>query len=219
MKSLTIKNEYLFEIICVKGATVKDIIIKIASANTHLNYVQLQMIECKIQKNFIGRFNSLWNSSNRTKENFVKRNSVFLKRSQFFLLTEPVYKQRVGHPKKMFDDCSARTKRRKVMECINQHGESCVKQAAIPLIKAANDDSVEDTTEDEPIYYVIKALALFVDLKLTRSSYERLRAFAIMFDKDIGKKMFPAYKQLARAKLDCYPKNIVMYLKYFLLIT
>lgn len=52
------------------------------------------------------------------------------------------------------------------------------------------------------------ALALYLDMRLTKRKYQLLRIFNKK--NNVSNEKFPEYGQIQRAKIDCYPSNIVV---------
>lgn len=100
---------------------------------------------------------------------------------------------RAGRPRKNFEECGVRSKRYK-----KRLIQATYSQEEINYAASAGNTSTYINTD--------KALALFVQAKLSKYQYEILRhAF-----KNEGHDILPPYYKILEAKQECYPKDIVI---------
>lgn len=104
-----------------------------------------------------------------------------------------------GHREISYGEGSERTKRRKAAEIRNKYPEDLLLHAVKPLMKEA--DSEKKYSPDE-------ALALFVNAKLTRRSYQAIRKGPKSKGGKNKKSLYPSYDEVLAAKKRCYPAGI-----------
>lgn len=131
---------------------------------------------------------------------------------------------RGGRPKKIFEESSEKSKKRKVQHVLEStsYGEltfaaevavrSAGKRDAANIIKELSTASPERASEikhlrstkgDMRVYNPEEALALFVDCKLTTNSYKLMRKRAI----GAGHFLYPSYYSIQKAKAECCPSE------------
>lgn len=167
---------------------------------------------------FIKNHNFRWNKKSKgRKDLFVKNYGEWLK-NEFKLDTPSLSIKR----RKPFEECSERTKRRRMDEIRQNTNPEEIKGA---FMAAVRDNSAVDAEiiarlsevdletknhilklikgEWSPVkkYTFNEALALMVDLKLSKPKYEQLRSQNRQRNADL----LPPYYRVAEAKAECYP--------------
>lgn len=133
---------------------------------------------------------------------------------------------RRGRPPKCFEFAGAKTKKRRLQQLLQSHSTSELsyatrlslrssgKRHAAEIVKAATDTtptraakirkayktSLEKTTS---VFTPEEALAMLIDLKLTKNQYILLRKRS----RDKGIDMYPSYEAIKKAKEECYPQK------------
>lgn len=70
----------------------------------------------------------------------------------------------------------------------------------LPVLQSGQENTREDTLtlqKDKTQLTTLRALAMFVEADLSRRQYEIIRS--------TNKKLYPCYKMLQKAKINCYP--------------
>lgn len=100
-----------------------------------------------------------------------------------------------------FSECSERSKRRKITSICNTYESSLIQKASEKYSKIKCNNSDRDSA------LFNGALAMFMDLKLSRSKYEDLRSYNEMM---LGAKFYPPYQKILEGEKDCYPEEITV---------
>lgn len=145
-----------------------------------------------------------------------------------FQSEQPLIHGGPGRPEKPFSESTHKTKKRKIQGLLQSSTEQLVKAAEVSLRKSGQRDAaslLKKITDLDPctsttatdIKNVLKnhesvtqrkyspeeALALFLDCRLTKCSYIRLRKKAL----EAGHDLYPSYHALQKAKKSCYPQE------------
>lgn len=180
-----------------------------------------------ILKNLCLTFNNKWNKCNRHQERFLSKNFHWLNGA--FCLSDDILKElpstsshQAGRPQKNFDECSDRTKRRKIRALINSTTpEEIAIASEVNLRKAGKRDSAaiikELTTSPSDIGTQIKharsrnkcvisvpdveALCMIQDADLSRNQYEIVRQKINKYVTNL----LPTYDKIKLKKNECYP--------------
>lgn len=106
-----------------------------------------------------------------------------------------------GRKRKAYEESSLRTKRRRVAEVRKTIAPELLKKAAKPLMQ-------KDVIKVR--YTKNEALALFIEAKLTKDSYNAIKRCAdFKFKKEQGTGgLYPGYDYILAAKGECYPEKI-----------
>ncbi len=126
-------------------------------------------------------------------------------------------KRKVGRPTKCFDECAARTKRRKVQEMCLSVPKEQIERAAIRSVKKpvarvvkkilhatvseVNDYSYKATKEGIIPLTDTEAVSVLIELDLGKHQYINIRNLA----KARNANIFPPYYRVQEAKKLCYP--------------
>lgn len=170
-----------------------------------------------------------WDKCKRNKNNFMRNNSNWL--DAIITVSIPDHSVKIhtqqnlgGRPRKEFDECSERTKRRKGSEVCNANDTKILVYAAhkslrldgkheeAKLMKEAIMTSSESKRISKALnssksitniisYTPTEALALIIDTGLTKNSYQVIRTQA----NSRGANIYPSYKRVREAKAECYP--------------
>ncbi|XP_070519748.1 uncharacterized protein [Cardiocondyla obscurior] len=121
-----------------------------------------------------------------------------------------------------FLNSSIFTKRRKLIEIVNNYSEKEIEEAFLQSLRNAGkrkltnvinqllqqDDTTKNNENDPCIipYTADEAVALIEDAKLTKYQYECIRINAAQRNANI----YPLYKNLSFAKKECYPESIII---------
>lgn len=92
-----------------------------------------------------------------------------------------------------FSECSERSKRRKITSICNTYESSLIQKASEKYSKIKCNNSDRDSA------LFNGALAMFMDLKLSRSKYEDLRSYNEIM---LGGKFFPPYQKILEGEKD-----------------
>ncbi|KAL4716927.1 hypothetical protein ACJJTC_012738 [Scirpophaga incertulas] len=164
---------------------------------------------------FKHEFKQKWSAASRKLDLFTKKNKNWL----LGCLELPVGAIKPGRPTKWFEESSERSKRRKTQNIRESTDiEELTYAAQMKLRSSGKVDAskvLQEITQSptrakkyrtvyskivkdksEPIS-TFKALCMFVEADLSRRQYEIIAA--------TGKKIFPCYSLLQKAKKDCYP--------------
>lgn len=167
---------------------------------------------------FIKNHNFRWNKKSKgRKELFHKNYGTWLQNE--FTLDKPSINQKRLKP---FEECSDRTKRRRMDEIRENRNPEEIKGAFMSIVRDDNAIDAEiisnlskvDLETKNNILKVIRgeilpikkysaneALALMVDLKLSKPKYEQLRSQ----NKNRNADLLPPYYRVVEAKTECYP--------------
>lgn len=171
-----------------------------------------------------------WKASGKNKRHFLKRNQDWLNQP-LYQSTDPMQKNITATPKrqsravKEFHSLTNRSKRRRTKALVSSHSPKELAFAAQSsytkagkrnvayVMKKAETSSPRSLRELKRIqgsksnvykYSAEEALALIVDIKLTRADYIKLRKAA----KKKNNNLYPSYDEVLRAKKECYPGEI-----------
>ncbi|XP_037037553.1 uncharacterized protein LOC119075260 [Bradysia coprophila] len=127
-------------------------------------------------------------------------------------------KRKVGRPTKEFDECAARTKRRKVQQVCESIPKDQIERAAIRNVKKpvakfvkqilhssvteVKEHCYKATKEDIVSLTEAQAVSLLVEIDLSVHQYKTLRNVCKKQNADI----FPPYYKVLEEKKQCYPK-------------
>lgn len=166
---------------------------------------------------FKSEMKSRWAAAYNKEENFTKKNKDWLQGA----VTIPKVTSRSGRPKKLFEESSERSKRRKTEELRSSVDVEVLTHAAQVKLSASGKrdaakivkeimSSPKRATKYKRAVSVsqqkdktgskmtpTQALLLFVEADLSRSQYETIR--------NANKKLYPCYSIIQRAKMECYP--------------
>ena len=130
----------------------------------------------------------------------------------------------MGRPKKEFEDCSQRSKRRKVKElthsvgaeqmvmAIKTHLHSSGKRCSAELVEELALSSPERGKAIKKLRSTIEvtnglsadeALAMILDLDLSSNKYRMLKQHTMSYNRSL----YPSYELVKRSKELCYPKK------------
>lgn len=185
---------------------------KLAPNNNSFELYRQQIIQ------FIKNHNFRWiKKCKGRKELFHKNYGTWLQNE--FTLNNP---SKNGKRLKPFEECSDRTKRRRMDEVRQNRNPAEIKGAYMAIVRNENVVDAEiinnlskvDLETKNHILKVIRgevlpvkkftvneALALMVDLKLSKPKYEQLRSQ----NKDRNADLLPPYYRVVEAKAECYP--------------
>lgn len=172
-----------------------------------------------------------WSASNRTESVFLKRNNdwlqkkVELKKNKQTKKKDEKEKPTVsGRPTRSFSESSDRTKRRKTEELrasvstevlLHSTTSKLRSEGKTDFVKVIRDiaegsptkalkyrRSIESSDTNLP-FSNDEALSLFVEIGLSQGQYQKLRNAHLQKKS----KMLPSYKQIQKAKVQCYPTS------------
>lgn len=170
-----------------------------------------------LRRYFLPQFREKWKSSSRSKSFFYKKYASWLEGS--FTL----FNGHGGRPNKTLENCSNRSKRRKVssLSKLTNLSVSELHHLLVSVLKSAGkkkeaeliNDILENGAQrynkityydDIPdLFTKEEALALITDTKLTKYQYEHLRNQCKLKNYH----MFPRYASILAAKKECYPSK------------
>lgn len=222
-------SEETTEEVCVKYGDLSGILIEHKDKQKLYEYIktklylsdnQFELYQHEIDT-FIKNHNFRWFNKSRGRQQHFKTQYASWLDQEFVLQNPAIVKRRL----KPFDECSTRTKKRR-MEQVRQNNTHEEIKGAFFMNLRENDNidaeivsklSMADLATKELILQFLKgefvpfscysadeALALMVDLKLTTHQYELLHNQAKKKNADI----YPPYSHVFEAKKRCYPPNI-----------
>lgn len=185
----------------------------------------------RIQKYLLPEFKQRWNKAGRSKDIFLTRYAEWLNgdfRIQFDEEEAPStsHASKRGRPCKDYELSSARSKHRQAIRLFQESGLDHIHHSYMQGLKSIGKskhaaiieqlrsmptetlDGLHKNLMEEKIslvpYSNDEALALLLDLDLTKQQYEYFRK--CITDKNLN--LFPAYKYVLEAKTQCYPDNM-----------
>lgn len=195
-----------------------------------LSYVKIKLnlnsCSTEIQEqlsNFVKVLKKRLKEVNYCKQKFYKKSANWLE-YQLNVAGETAKLDKAGRPRKSLDNCSDRSKRRKLKNVNDEIGSRNIKESFLHQLRSQNQltkvDIIEKVCNASPVrtkrivksiptpsdaeeYTNEEALALFLDLKLTKQQYIQLRLSAI----EKGSNLYPAYHHITAAKMDCLPSK------------
>lgn len=192
----------------------------------HLNDEKTAKTIKTIQKNFLSKFYAAYKKYHFNKNSFFssKSNDSFLNSKVTVKFEEtvssvqtssgssrrgrppkelnthgrtPIVSKKRGPKPKPYEEVTDRTRRRKAALLRNEFPKALLLHAVQPYQHEENEERNDRYTEDE-------ALALFLNAKLTKSSYKEIQQGG----NRKRRKIYPCYDNLVEAKKRCYPANI-----------
>lgn len=215
------KNWEIDDILCI----IKNKIPYDCLSNESKNKIKVKV------KNFVDNLSRRYKSYSFSKERFNKSCKQWLEgelKIEFEVEeeVEDIDKNgaTTGRPSKLFQEMSERSKRRKLKDLNDDVGSDNIKEAFMHQLKSQRKyvkaEIIENvitatpsrtrrilnsvpTPKEEKKFTPEEALALFLDLKLSKHQYSQLRQRAMGKNVDL----FPAYHDILSAKKECYPSS------------
>lgn len=191
--------------------------------NSCINEIPLEL-QAKLSV-FVKNLKMRYKEVDWSKDRFYKRSAIWLESELTVQIgSETTDKNSVGRQQKSLDNCSDRSKRRKLKDINEEIGEKTIKESFIHQFRSQKQYIKADiiakvstaspvrtkrilksvaTPSEEKQFTNEEALALFLDLKLTKQQYTQLRLRAI----EKGSNLYPAYHHITDAKKDCLPSE------------
>lgn len=225
---MSLKNSELFMLF---RKSVNENVFKLAIVEKLHDLPGYHENDVKIKIHFVYlTINKKWLASNRTTKIFMKKNSDWLNRVTTFENNEEPNTSsdsKIGRPAKTINECSEYTRKRKLQNatkdiCKSHLSEAlCLKyvkdkdKARSDITKAvalASPDRLQRIKVSIPTppnalptkYSIEEALALFMDLGLSKEKYSILRSSL----KNHNVNILPGYKKVTSAKKEAVPSNI-----------
>ncbi|GBP86804.1 hypothetical protein EVAR_99884_1 [Eumeta japonica] len=177
---------------------------------------------------FATEFKKKWVQSNRKPARFLENNKEWLLSSIGFSTYSTAMKRKIGRPEICFEEATDRTKRVKTKDLRTMHTTQELSYATQMNLRASGQTDAAKILKDittispkratkhraafskygtESSFQAKRlsssdALSLFVDANLTRMQYNKIKAKAPF--------VFSSYKEIQRAKKECYPNIIVV---------
>lgn len=110
-----------------------------------------------------------------------------------------------GRPRKSLEDSSCKTKKRRSKELQNNYSQQELRNAII-----SPNDTRQNLNKSKVKFskdLINGSLALYMDMSMTKEKYEYLRKYNAWY---FGSKQCPPYETLRTAKIDCYPRDIII---------
>lgn len=210
-----IKKMKLCEIIWngdTRKFTKKDLLFNYIKNSSRFDENQLKIIEKKLINSFIPDYDRKWNNTKRKRSNFIVKYQQFLE-SDFVVNfsienDEPSEVQscsslaKRGRPRVTYEKGASKTKKRRIEELSSSFSrEELVLAIENVEIVSDNESDTEDPSElTEEL--MNNTLAMFVDLKLSKRKYLKLRKYNKIISKNNS---YPSYNCIVKAKNNCYP--------------
>lgn len=145
--------------------------------------IYIDLIKNKLE-NFYKLFLRRWKKNKFSKRNFFIKHKEWLEQEFIFEIDTAVSSNSlilhsVGRPIKNFEDCFVSSKRRKTLDLIEEHGMEKIGYAYNLKTKIAKNMKSEVPLNSE------EALALLVDLDLSKEQYLKLRQIAITHKREL----------------------------------
>ena len=185
--------------------------------------------DLKRKLNFLTtKLKARWLKSTRNKNTFLTKNENWLN-NNFVCncsIKVPLMHQQStnagGASKKDFEDCCRKTKRKKVQDLLNSKSKNELVFAAAAAVRDAGKRDAADiinevssspasvssqikclkaNTQKQRSFTKEEALAMFIDCKLTKHTYNLTRTKI----NKLGYKIYPSYYKLRQCKNECYP--------------
>lgn len=171
-------------------------------------------------KIFCGNLITRWRKCHQCEKRFLKKYSVWLQRYLMNSDCDIQVALKIGRPEKPFIESCAKTQKRRVTSLAKskspeelalatqisyraQGKRNIAKQ--IGQIVMPEPSSSSEKSKSEPMPYTpMEALALIVDLKLTKYQYVSMQKGAA--ERNVN--LYPPYYLVLKAKNECYPNNI-----------
>lgn len=215
MDFFEIKNKnlaaFLFES-NLKIASAEELMNRLSEKYSFSSSLQVNITK-KLNQYFIPYFNKKFKASFYNKDLFLKANEYWLE--TVFTVSNTLNSRK----KKNFTVCSGKTKKRRMktlkQEVMNEDfdlpdnmkmfdTEAAVNIIKEEVLKENNTPKLDEDKGKFPVAFTNdEALALFIDLKLTKSKYKLLKKRFKEKNADI----LPSYKNITTAKLQCYPQS------------
>lgn len=210
----------------VPGLKVQAVVNFISNLRDFRGYENV--VQSKIKKaikNLCAIFRLKWTKCHRNEKLFLASNEAWLLGKTRFGV-EPK-KVSPGRPAKNFEDCTESAKRKKVRKLVTSASKQELAYAtrlsmhasgqrhAADIVKQVSTCSPERATRLKKNLRMNtklpkkmtpdQALAIFVDTKMTKTQYNRIKENSKQFNADI----YPNYNKLLEAKKGCYPAGIL----------
>lgn len=147
------------------------------------------------------RFSVYWKNSNRTRSVMFSRHNNWLseedtvKLDVMSTISKPENSLARGRPRKEFDLCSPRSKRRRISELSSVDPLAC--QFMYNSHKKTDSNPLPTIDPDEVV-------CLIVETKLTKHQYMTLKKFV---NNKFSGDVLPSYQKILKAKTKCYPEK------------
>lgn len=223
MESLHISKKVLCDFLIENGTDDIENLLNDLQKKYGLSQNQIEIVKVKLNQIFIPVFRQKWTFPNKNKTRFEDKFEKWLKSDLVIDFSE---KKKIINRRSSdisFEDASASTKRRKLMEIeenytsqeiqetflriLRNSGRTKIAKAIIKMLNESDNCFENIKNEDEcklKPFSTEGALALMQDIKLSKFQYNILHLEAKMRNADI----FPSYHNLLEAKKDCYPEEV-----------
>lgn len=184
-----------------------------------------------VRKNLLPEFQKRWNQAYRKKERFLQKNASWWNSEysvNLYTSDEPSTSgKKVGRPCKAFKESSEVTQKQKAIKLFRDSGLNHIYHSYIRELRSIGEEKESEiiqelrsvspevkgmmhqqlTKDHTPIVSFTneEALAMFVDLDLTRNQYVHLRKCLI----EKRCRLLPSYKQISQAKEECRINQIL----------
>lgn len=214
--------------ISISFKALSDFLIKNKDVNEFFEFVKAKLLvkdesfELYRQQinQFVKNHNFRWNKKSKGRKELFYKNYGSWLQNEFTLDSPSMNTKRL----KPFEECSERTKRRRMDEIRQSRNPEEIKGAYMAMVRDENVVDAEiisnlskvDLETKNHILEVIRgellpvkkytaseALALMVDLKLSKPKYEQLRSE----NKNRNADLLPPYYRVVEAKAECYPPH------------
>lgn len=182
--------------LCFEKKSIDYVVSKI-QLEYELSNSQKEIVKKNLSKTFFPNFERNFNKVGRKVEKFRQRYFFWMENNLNVEINFDSVKpsaSKLGRPAKLYDFSSKRSKRRKIQKIRDGLTDAELKHLSVQQSGSNNDFKCSDE----------EALALYVDMDLTKSKYIKMKKFN---DKKIGK-FYPIYDKILIQKKKCYPNNV-----------
>jgi len=229
--SLNVQHSYLCKLIW-KHSDKHNSILDIIVNDLKIKYALSERIEKQVRKqltkSFFSQYKQKWQDVSRKKDTFISKHKDFFEKilviqlvdeeastsninTSFTSDTSHVFEDiskiaKVGRPRTSYEKGCSRTKNKRASEiAINYSKEELSLALKLKEQKSSTDNTTETKQNLFSTEYINKVLAMFVDLDLTKRTYEKLRNHIYNIHEN---KLYPPYSVIVQAKKACYPEHI-----------
>lgn len=222
MENIEISNSDLSENFINEGFDLNRLALYVINRkNLHENLTG--DVKRQLSKSFLGKFNSKWSGVGENVTELERRHHVWWSNTIKFKFDTNDANNNIdiGRPQQGFSEICERTKQRRSNKLIAEHGFDQIQHAYLHGLNTSRKKNIskiisklltlptdivkaimENLEENESVTMTSdSALALYIDMDLSKNSYQLLRRNAL----NHGCQLYPPYIQLGVAKAESHP--------------